>query len=305
MSAPKTKGKEKTITPGSKIKMLRKEMGLTQKELCGDFITRNMLSLIESDSTLPSAKTLIFLGERLGVSPAYFFDREDDPFIYRKTVHIKEILALKKSEKYEECVKLVLSLGGTDDETAYILSFCYYKLGSACYGEGSFRKGDEYFSLAEEYSKKTQYETYAILSDIESSRYLSSLINNGSYHPDFPLPSTPESKKKLEFDLYVYMLKVTDSCRYDLAARIYDTMRFFENEIYKLHINARLSLSAKNYQRAIVLLNEIISLFDERSLDALFRISILLDLENAYRSANDYEGAYRCAIMRESLMKGA
>ena len=291
------------LTLGQKVKMLRAELGLTQKELCKDFITRNMLSLIESDSTLPSAKTLVYLSDRLGVSPAYFFDTEEDPFIYRKIRRIKEILALKKSKKYDECIKLCLSLSGVDDEIAYILSTCYFELGFSFWKKGDFKKSDELFSLSEEYIPKTSYETSWIVTGILSCRHFLKVITDGSFRPDFPIPSSPAFSKALEFNLYIYMLKVTETCRYDLAARIYDTMRFFENEAYKLHINARLSLASKNYQRAITLLNEIVSLFDERDYDTAFRISILLDLENAYRSANDYEGAYKCAILREDITK--
>ena len=40
---------------------------MTQSELAGDAITRNMLSLIESGTASPSVKTLQYLAERLGV----------------------------------------------------------------------------------------------------------------------------------------------------------------------------------------------------------------------------------------------
>ena len=45
---------------------------MTQKELVGDYITRNMLSKIENDSATPSVRTLEYLAKALGVSSGYF-----------------------------------------------------------------------------------------------------------------------------------------------------------------------------------------------------------------------------------------
>ena len=44
----KTSQEGKTMELGQKLRRARQELGLTQRQLCGDTITRNMLSLIES-----------------------------------------------------------------------------------------------------------------------------------------------------------------------------------------------------------------------------------------------------------------
>ena len=54
------------------LRKLRTDKGLTQKQLVGEHITRNMLSKIENDSATPSVRTLEYLASRLGVSPGYF-----------------------------------------------------------------------------------------------------------------------------------------------------------------------------------------------------------------------------------------
>lgn len=63
---------------GSKIKAARLEAGLSQRQLCGDVITRNMLSLIENGSARPSMDTLAYLAEQLG-KPMSFFLGEKNP----------------------------------------------------------------------------------------------------------------------------------------------------------------------------------------------------------------------------------
>ena len=60
------------MTLGQKIKAARQEKGLTQKEVVGDYITRNMLSKIENDAATPSVRTLEYLAGALGLPTGYF-----------------------------------------------------------------------------------------------------------------------------------------------------------------------------------------------------------------------------------------
>ena len=61
---------------GEKIRQARLEAGLSQRQLCADTITRNMLSQIENGSASPSVATLRFLARGLG-RPVSFFLEED------------------------------------------------------------------------------------------------------------------------------------------------------------------------------------------------------------------------------------
>lgn len=61
---------------GNKIKQARLEAGLSQRQLCGDEITRNMLSQIENGSAHPSMGTLRYLASRLGKSVSYFLEED-------------------------------------------------------------------------------------------------------------------------------------------------------------------------------------------------------------------------------------
>ena len=59
---------------GEKIKQARLAAGLSQRQLCGEEITRNMLSLIENGAAKPSMKTLQYLAGRLGKNVSFFLD---------------------------------------------------------------------------------------------------------------------------------------------------------------------------------------------------------------------------------------
>lgn len=59
---------------GEKLRQARMEAGLSQRQLCGGEITRNMLSLIENGSARPSMDTLKYLSHRLGKPVSFFLD---------------------------------------------------------------------------------------------------------------------------------------------------------------------------------------------------------------------------------------
>ena len=59
---------------GARIKQARLEAGLSQRELCGERITRNMLSQIEHGTASPSMQTLRYLAERLEKPISYFLE---------------------------------------------------------------------------------------------------------------------------------------------------------------------------------------------------------------------------------------
>ena len=61
---------------GQRLKTARLELGLSQRQLCGDVITRNMLSQIENGVARPSMDTLRYLAGELG-KPLSFFLEED------------------------------------------------------------------------------------------------------------------------------------------------------------------------------------------------------------------------------------
>ena len=66
------------MTMGQRILAARLAAGLSQRELAGEEITRNMLSSLEHDTANPSVATLRYLAGRLG-KPVGWFLGEDGP----------------------------------------------------------------------------------------------------------------------------------------------------------------------------------------------------------------------------------
>lgn len=64
------------MTLGEKLRQARLEAGLSQRQLCGDTITRNMLSQIENGSARPSMDTLSAFARRLGKPVSWFLEED-------------------------------------------------------------------------------------------------------------------------------------------------------------------------------------------------------------------------------------
>ncbi len=61
---------------GKRLKQARLEKGLSQRQLCGEEITRNMLSQIENGSAKPSMTTLEYLARELNKPISYFLEEQ-------------------------------------------------------------------------------------------------------------------------------------------------------------------------------------------------------------------------------------
>ncbi len=62
------------MTLGEKLLQARLDAGMSQRQLCGEEITRNMLSQIEHGTARPSMGTLQYLAARLGKPVSYFLE---------------------------------------------------------------------------------------------------------------------------------------------------------------------------------------------------------------------------------------
>ncbi len=96
-----------SIELGKKIKEARIARKMTQSEVVGDFITRNMLSQIESGSATPSIKTLEYLSRVLDVPLFQLMpdqiEQKEDPLVALEKA--KRLLAKGAYEKVIELEK--------------------------------------------------------------------------------------------------------------------------------------------------------------------------------------------------------
>ncbi|MGM9606816.1 MAG: helix-turn-helix domain-containing protein [Oscillospiraceae bacterium] len=125
------------MTLGQKIKAARLEKGLTQKEVVGDYITRNMLSKIENDSATPSVRTLEYLAKALDLPTGYFLS---DAQISDGLVPdgLNEARAAFREKRWTDCLALLEAdkTAGTTDE-GYLL----HARAGACAAQQALEEG--------------------------------------------------------------------------------------------------------------------------------------------------------------------
>ncbi|MCH5324908.1 MAG: helix-turn-helix transcriptional regulator [Eubacterium sp.] len=114
---------------GKRIKEARLQRKMTQSELVGDFITRNMLSRIESGNACPSVKTLEYLAQRLDIPFGQLMD--DDIGDIETAVPdgadmLIEAKRLYLAEEYITCETLAKDLeeSAFADEAAALIARC-------------------------------------------------------------------------------------------------------------------------------------------------------------------------------------
>lgn len=143
---------------GDKIKMLRKELNMTQSELAGNEMTKSMLSQIENNSAMPSMKNLQYLAARLGKPVSYFLesDVEQKNQFYEEIQEKLRKASDKEAEgKVQEAISILDDIERNyrmDKDSKHYADFLS-KYGECLMDLKNFREGKEKLQLAVEIYK--------------------------------------------------------------------------------------------------------------------------------------------------------
>ncbi len=138
---------------GKRIKEARLRRKMTQSELVGDFITRNMLSRIESGNACPSVKTLEYLAQRLDIPFGLLMDGSDTDSSDGAEL-LAEAKRLYRAGEYKDCSTAVSALeeSSFSDEGAALAARCAVALAKQCESNGDMRSAAEYAEKALKYA---------------------------------------------------------------------------------------------------------------------------------------------------------
>ncbi|MBN2851910.1 MAG: helix-turn-helix transcriptional regulator [Clostridia bacterium] len=150
----------RSMTLGLKIRELRMSRQLTQKELAGDFITRNMLSQIENDQANPSISTLEYLAKQLRKPVGYFLD--DDSETYFINIDQMQILEAYEKKDYRQCIAIEEKKDISELRRNEAIAFCvgksYYFLARESYLKGLYPDAFHFIDKAITYLENTDIE---------------------------------------------------------------------------------------------------------------------------------------------------
>ena len=281
---------------GKKIKDLRSEKLMTQSELAGTEITRNMLSQIENGIALPSLATVEYLAKRLGVPTGYLLSEGDEEFTYKKTDLMKNILLAYKRKNFELCREMCLtSFESFDDELELILTDCCLYTGEEYLKSGQLHKACNYLDEAISHSDRTMFSTvlqrnsicimFSLLKEISPS--LDSNVTDIIISEDLLYPSIYESV------FCKYITVILDNNKYNMfvqEAEKHNLLAGDEDKLLLLHLRARQYMNKGDYKNAIVTLKQII---DSETVPQRFLLYLACsDMEICCKQVENYKDAY-------------
>ena len=260
---------------GEKIKKLRLEKMMTQADLSGDFVTRNMLSLIEKDKAVPSLQTLNYIASRLNVSSAYLLADEREEKMLVKYSKISDIRIAFKNKSYRICMDMCKRLGRThDDEIKLIMAECAFKLAKEEIYSDRIRAACVFLDEAVLYSSETVYNT----------KYIDAAVGLlfdylGELSPS--IISDNMDFESFEFEKAKTFCGDDDFLRYIIALKDVDNQYSFDKEVFHLHTEARRFIKMGELDKAYNLLNDALKL--DEVLPGVLLYNIFSDLEYCCR----------------------
>ncbi len=277
------------MTLGQRIRSARVERGMTQKQLVGDHITRNMLSKIENDSATPSVRTLEYLAHRLELPVSYFIadSRYSDG---SSPDGLDEMRKAYKEGRYTDCIQLLEKSRevGTTDE-GYLLR-ARSDLGAAheALEEGNVALAKEYADSADYYNKQGIYYSAAvdaemslILAECALKLDISEFEYNAKEYEQAVRAISFSDRYKLDKSEYLIRQNETE-----LAHKLLDEVKTSDDimNTRKLYLTGLCLMTEGNFSDAIEPLKKAEELNESTAIDAA--------LEKCYMELDDYKMAY-------------
>ena len=281
---------------GEKIKALRTSKLMTQSELAGNEITRNMLSRIENGAAQPSLDTLRYIAAKLNVSPGFLLAEGGDERIYVKHNEMNGIKTSYLTGDFRICRDMCKnSASADDDEVKLILAECTLGIATEEFCTGNLREACEYFDKALEACSETIYDTGHIFSTC--AMYFKYMRK---------ISATLLSNQIDESEAPVWASLGNPFCAYSAAFLGFDDesktyVKLSDGSIYDLHIKAMQHMRNGDHLAAYECLHNI--LVSDETVPAPIMYFVFCDLEICCREINDFKGAYEYSNSKLALLQ--
>ncbi len=284
---------------GEKIRELRVAKLMTQAELAGSHITRNMLSCIENGAAQPSLSTILYIAGRLNVPAGFLLAEEGDEIVYRKMNSMANIKSAYTAGDMLGCRSLCLSAcPEPDDEISLLLADCDAGIAAEEFWHGRLRSSCRFFDEALSYAEKTLYPTEHIEAQARVffgyMRRISPTLYSDMLDEEHELSVSLFSP----FAAYLRFLELSE----DGEAVPAEILSVASRDVFfASHIRVRELMAEQSYEEAKALLLQLLR--GEEPLNEVSLYTVLCDLEIACRETDDYKGAYNYASEKVQLLE--
>ena len=289
---------------GERIRELRISKLMTQADLAGDHITRNMLSCIENGSANPSLSTIVYIAGRLGVPAGFLLAEQGDEMAYRKMSNLSNIKKAYTTGDVQSCRSLCLSgCPEPDDEISLLLANCDTGIAVEEFWSGRLRSSCRFFDEALSYAEKTIYSTDAIEAEIRVYFRYMERISHTLYSDLLDEEKVLSVKSNTVLSQYLDALYALDDSDVSVAERLIDQLtNSGENSFFKAHLQNKLLMIDKNYKQAQKALQQLLQ-DGNMPLNKIELYTVLEELEICCRENDDYKNAYRYASEKVELLE--
>lgn len=277
------------MTLGQRIRSARIERGMTQKQLVGEHITRNMLSKIENDSATPSVRTLEYLAHRLELPVSYFM--ADSVYSDGSSPDgLDEMRKAYKEERYTECIELLEKSKevSTTDEGYLLRARSAIGAAHKALEEGDVAAAKEYADSADYYNKQGIYYSAAvdaemslILAECALKLDISEFEYNAAEYERAVHAISFSDRYKLDRSEYLICQKETE-----LAVKLLDEVKPADDimKSRKLYLTGLCRIEEGKFGEALEPLKKAEEIAESTAIDAA--------LEKCYMELDDYKMAY-------------
>ena len=289
---------------GERIRELRISKLMTQADLAGDRITRNMLSCIENGSANPSLSTIVYIAGRLGVPAGFLLAEQGDEMAYRKMSNLSNIKKAYTTGDVQSCRSLCLSgCPEPDDEISLLLANCDAEIAVEEFWRGRLRSSCRFFDEALSYAEKTIYSTDAIEAEIRVYFRFMERISHTLYSDLLDEEKTLSVKSNSIISQYLDALESLDNGDVTVAQILIEQLsQTSENSFFEAHLQSKVLILQMNYKQAQKALLQLLQ-DDETPLNKIELYTVLGDLEVCCRESEDYKNAYRYASEKVELVE--
>lgn len=297
---------------GERIRSARLRAGLTQEELAGTNITRNMLSRIENGAALPSLPTLCALADRLNLPAGALLGELSAYDTHQLTTELRVLLIKKRYKLILE--RFEASGVSVTDELAFILYSANVERAWELYYEGRLSEAQKCLASSEIYSGLTDADVSNV--DIRAAicRMLienyANLTESDRQKDDTKLKELIFNNNELAIYLYARNMLVGISGRaYSVPDE--NAMLFLQklgplisglpDGFPKTHIQAKLDMAKADYLAAKA---KLVTCIDAQSkLPPSILYDFYTDLELCCKCCGDFENAYKYASLKLVLIQ--
>lgn len=287
------------MTLGEKLRQTRLERGMTQSQVAGDHITRNMLSQLENDSASPSVRTLEYLASVLDVSVGWLLGDQEEASGARESA--EQARGLFRAKAYQACLDLLQAHPEAQgEEERLLLLRCALQCAWEALGACHTQTAEELAKLA---AAACAGSLYAAPSDLAAANLIlarCALARKGDAEAYVQTFQDACKDLGLEEGRHLLLARYHLSQQHAQAAErelwsMLDLSQKVKAEYFLLR--GKLEMQKERYRDAVLYLRqaeqEPLSLLQQKELFAL--------LEQCYREQEDYKLAYTYAARQLAL----